>query len=120
MLARLLLLAALAIIAACATPNTRSSCANSRYCTLSGTLVPAQAESVVMGQMMLANGECVAVSLPERALAELRAQGPHEARVSGRVFEDPGSGNSIAQVLINGRRVGRGLCGGQFFVFVYD
>jgi hypothetical protein len=46
-------------------------------------------------------------------------RGPYPTTVQGRVFPDPGLDTNIAQVLINGRRVGRGLCGGGSFPFVY-
>jgi hypothetical protein len=72
-----------------------------------------------MGQLDLPDGRCISVSLPERALTELRKTGPKATTVSGRVFGDPSVNREITSMEIEGRKIGLGLCG-NFFVFVPD
>ena len=119
MIARLLLLGALFALAGCATPMTRSQCGSSYECALTGTLSPAVEDGVNMGRMDLASGDCVAVSLPSQTLDRLFSGGPYATTVRGRVFDDPASPGNQVRINVNGRDVGSGLCGGDFFVFVY-
>jgi hypothetical protein len=119
MIARLFLLFALAALSGCATPMSRGQCGVSHECTLSGTLSPVVEDGVEMGRMDLASGDCVAVSLPDGMVNRLFASGPYATTVHGRVFDDPAASNNQVQIDVNGGPVGSGMCGGDFFVFVY-
>lgn len=120
MAARLILIALIATLASCATaPMSRDQCGASSQCHLSGTLTPVNVQGVDMGRMDLADGQCVAISLPDHMLDRLFSGGAHQTSISGRVFDDPGPERNVTQIIVNGRDVGSGLCGGRFFVFVY-
>ena len=108
----------------CVTPQSISypmsfeECAKSDHCTISGTVIARQGEHAWMGELTLADGQCISVSLPRRIISELRATGPRQMVVSGRSFGDPS--RSIEEVVtleIEGRKIGLGLCS-DFFVFV--
>ena len=109
----------LAALASCATAQSRGSCGASDYCTLTGMLTPATAGDVDMARMDLPDGSCVAVSLPYDTRDRLFERGPYQTTVRGRVFDDPGPQENVARIIVNGRDVGSGLCGGDYFVFVY-
>jgi hypothetical protein len=117
--ARFILLVVLLALASCATPMTRAQCGASYECMLSGVLSPVVEDGVDMGRMDLANGECVAVSLPAHRLDALFANGPQSTTVRGRVFDDPAAPNNRVEIIVNGRNVGSGMCGDDFFLFVY-
>lgn len=118
MIQRLLLLAMLAALGACATtPMNRAQCGAAEYCTLEGTLTPATAHDVDMASMQLADGSCVAVSLPNGTRDRLFESGPYATTIRGKVFADPGQ--NVVQIVVNQRVVASGICGGGFFVFVY-
>ena len=72
-----------------------------------------------MARVELPDGRCVAVSLPEEQLADLRRSGRRQMTVSGLVYGDPSASSEIASLTVEGRRIGLGLCG-NFFVYVRD
>jgi hypothetical protein len=98
-------------------PMTYERCRGANLCTMRGRMSPVQTPQAWMGQLDLADGRCVAVSLPAQMLSELQQQGPTEVTVRGRVFDV--AANSQAMT-VEGRPVGLGLCGGDFVLFVYD
>ena len=98
---------------------TYEDCAISHECTVHGTVTARAAEHAWMGQLILPDGRCISVSLPENDLAALRKTGPTEMTVTGRVFGDPSGDREVTSMEIDGRKVGLGLCG-DFFLFVPD
>jgi hypothetical protein len=120
MLVRILFAPLLLTLIGCVTaPMSRGECGASGECKLSGMLTPATVGDIDMARMELPDGQCVAVSLPDHMLRNLFESGAYQTILSGRVFDDPGPEANVAQIIVNGRDVGSGLCGGDFFVFVY-
>ena len=117
---RIVLLPIASLVVGCATDRgsmTYELCATSQRCVVSGLVTATPAEHAWMGRLVLPDGRCVAISLPETDIASLRQQGPQLMTVSGRVYGDPSAETEVAYLEIEGRRVGLGLCG-NFFVFV--
>lgn len=117
------ILTAVFAVAGCAS-NSRSSmtyeqCANSRRCTVHGIVTARPAEHEWMGELKLADGRCISVSLPASKLESLRQSGPVEMTVRGQVYGDPSRDREVSSMEIAGRKIGLGLCG-NFFVFVPD
>lgn len=98
-------------------PMTYERCRSAELCTMRGRMTRVETPQAPMGQLDLADGRCVAVSLPQQMLLELQQQGPTEVTVRGRVFDV--ARNSQAMT-VEGRSIGLGLCGGDFILFVYD
>jgi hypothetical protein len=110
-------------VAGCASERrasmTYEECAKARRCTVHGIVTARPAEHAWMGELKLADGRCISVSLPLSKLNSLRQSGPVEMTVSGRVYGDPSADREIASMEIAGRQIGLGLCG-NFFVLVPD
>jgi hypothetical protein len=71
-----------------------------------------------MGRLTLADGSCISVSLPPRDIERLRQLGPRAMSIRGSVFPDPGFDAEITWIEVEGRAIGRGQCGGDFYIFV--
>lgn len=82
----------------------------------SGTLRIVFADGVETGRLDQPDGRCLGVSLPRRAVAQLRASGPRSASIKGQLFHAP-EDIEIATIRVNGRLVGFRQCGNDY-VFV--
>ena len=98
-------------------PMTYERCRAANLCTMRGRMARVETPQAPMGQLDLADGRCVAVSLPQQMLLELQQQGATEVTVRGRVFEVERNSRAMT---VEGRPIGLGLCGGDFILFVYD
>lgn len=106
-------------LAGCATAGppatTYETCANASRCRVSGVATAAQAHGVWMAAIELAEGRCIAASLPERQISVLRRNGPTQLTIDGAVFGSPADAEHMA---IDGRPIGLGFCGGAFLIYV--
>ena len=98
-------------------PMTYERCRTADLCTMRGQMTRVETPQAPMGRLALADGRCVAVSLPQQMLLELQRQGPTEVTVRGRVIEVERNSQAMT---VEGRPIGLGLCGGDFILFVYD
>jgi hypothetical protein len=69
-----------------------------------------------IGKLVLSDGKCVDVSLPQSRVRKLLDQPPHKQTVNGRVFPYVHSGD-FDEIRVNGRLIGYGSCG-DFYVYV--
>jgi hypothetical protein len=112
-------LLALLPLAGCETthqPMDYERCSAARICTLRGMMSPRQAGMAWMGELELADGRRVCVSLPAQMLLELRQSGRVDVTVRGRVHDIP---PGVETMTVEGRAIGLDGCGG-FLLFVYD
>jgi hypothetical protein len=70
-----------------------------------------------IGELRLADGTCINVSLPERESAKLLGKPPVHRKIAGLVFPFPFSDETMLGWKVNGRKVGFGTCG-KYYVFV--
>src|SRR5688572_12614333 len=104
--------------AALPVPMTYKKCADADFCTVEGLATLEWVDHIRMVELELADGRCVAVSLPEEEIALLEAGGPRTARYSGRVFPAYPDAD-VRMVRVNGRPVGLSSACGRFYVYVY-
>jgi len=97
-------------------PMTYERCSTADLCTLRGHMIPVQSGQAWMGQLALADGRCVSVSLPAQMLLELQHSGGNDVTVRGRVHHIPANTQAMT---VQGRTIGLGACG-NFILFVYD
>lgn len=110
------LLTAACAVRAPASEMTIEACSAAETCRLSGLLTMSSDGHGFIGELEVADGKCVNVSLPVDVSKELINQPPQRMSVKGRPIGFP-SGLDISHFTVDRRRVGFGSCG-DFFVFV--
>ena len=118
----LLVFATPLLIASCNTPkpapahrSSEGDCAVGEDCTVTGSLVMSSDGHGYIGRLTLPDGKCVNISLPDEESKRIMGAPPANASFTGRAL--PYVRDSSLVPLINGRRVGMGLCG-DFYIFV--
>jgi hypothetical protein len=95
---------------------TYDQCKQAQVCTISGQLGVVESDGVAMGELALASGGCVTLSLSQNDLKYVRRSGGIAATASGKVYRGHHDSNSV-RLEIEGRKVGYPRCG-DFYVFV--
>lgn len=111
----------LLLLGGCATPNQRpmtfDECSVAKdVCVISGSVRMSSDGHGFIGELGLADGRCVNVSLPTSLSRKLMGQAPKPMSVRGAVLGFP-FGEDLSHFEVNGRRIGFGRCS-NFFVFV--
>jgi len=96
------------------------SCATSKVCTIRGIATAKIGEHAPTVELAVGDGRCINVSLPRNRWQKLKRSGPREMTITGNVYREPSNaGGEESIIVIDGRKIGFGLCG-TFFVFVAD
>ena len=94
-------------------PMTLQDCRKAKKCVIRGTLSVVQLGEVMMGKLMLPEGECLSVSLPSSMVDSLVRSGPRQETVAGTIFPVPDD-IEVATIAVNGRQIGLGQCGNLY------
>lgn len=87
-------------------------CDRERSCVVSGLLTMSGDGHGFIGKLTTPNG-CLNVSIPDREARRLLGQEPIERTIRGRLLPYVGE-EDIVEQRVNGRKIGRGLCGDAF------
>ena len=114
-------LAASLLVASCNPPGlvarhqVAGGCVVGEDCTVTGSIAMTSDGHGFIGKLTLPDGKCVNVSLSDEESRRMTGAAPKEGSFTGRAL--PYVRDPSLVPLINGRRVGMGLCG-DFYVFV--
>lgn len=111
------------VLAGCASSGVKHSttaigCEDAAICEVSGFLTMKSDGHGFIGEVVMADGSCIDVSLPEEQSRKLIGQPPRRVEVQGPVLPFP-FGENIMGFKVNGRDVGFGSCQ-DFYIFVRD
>jgi hypothetical protein len=118
-----LLVFAAVVLASCQTatqqqqPMSAAECALAKWCVAEGQLRMSTDGHGYIGILLLADGSCINVSLPERESKKQLGKPPVHQAIAGAVFPFPFADDEMLGWKVNGRKVGFGTCGPNY-VFV--
>jgi len=98
--------------------ETASECATASVCRISGLLEMGSDGHGFLGNMLLPDGMCINVSLPDEQSKRLLGKPPVRMEIQGPVLPFPYDEDAIS-FKVNGRKVGFGNCG-DFYIFVKE